>query len=569
MSHDGGTHRTGPFGRFVIWAVTLVCVVVVLRHLTLHFQGGGHGAHGGDSHVEQPVDGTPAEVDSPGIPGGDQHAGSSDDHDGEHAHDETHTADHDADHSADHDADHDADHTADGDAHGGHDGHGPAEAPPGWPVGILPFLVILGSIAALPLIPATEHWWHSNVNRLIVAAGCGLAAIIYYLIVSSFGNVLGVLDHAIALEYVPFIVLLFTLYLISGGINLSGDLPAHPLTNTAFLAIGAAIASFVGTTGASMLLIRPLLQTNRERRNVVHTVVFFIFLVSNIGGCLLPIGDPPLFLGFLNGVPFFWTMGLWKEWAFCCVVLLIIYYVWDTIAYKRESKEDIRSDEAIRQPLRIRGLINIPWLAGIVACAAMIVPNDPFPVLGFTTPPFLREVLMMCFAGLSLWTTPRGVREANHFDYGAILEVAALFVGIFVAMQVPIQVLSAKQEFLQTIIYEPWHYFWATGILSSFLDNAPTYVVYFKLAALSDPGADPVVLAKGAGQIASTLLIGISLGAVFMGSMTYIGNGPNFMVKAIAEQQGVPMPSFFGYMFRYSIPVLVPVFVIVTILFLL
>jgi Na+/H+ antiporter NhaD/arsenite permease-like protein len=393
---------------------------------------------------------------------------------------------------------------------------------------------------------------------------------VYYVFVQGWDAVLPVLNHAVPGEYIPFIVLLFSLYVISGGISLKGDLAAHPMTNTAFLAFGAAIASFVGTTGASMLLIRPLLQTNRERRHVVHTVIFFIFLVSNIGGCLLPIGDPPLFLGYLRGVPFFWTFMLWKQWALCCVILLVIYYIWDTLAYKRESFRDIQRDETEKQPLRLRGVINILWLAGVVFAVAFIVPGKPFPGLGFTVFPFMRELVMLALVGISLLTTPMGVRADNDFNYAAILEVAALFIGIFIAMQVPIEVLRTSGEQLMEYINQPWHFYWATGSLSSFLDNAPTYVVFFELGRVMPTGPEVVPLGTNGelGTISFPLLVAISLGAVFMGSMTYIGNGPNFMVKAIAEQTGIRMPSFFGYMLKYSIPILIPVFVLITVIFL-
>jgi len=448
----------------------------------------------------------------------------------------------------------------------GHAAHGGEHhVPQMWGIGILPFVAILGAIAILPILPATHHWWENNLNRLGVAMVCAAATVVYALAIGGLDKVVLILEHALIAEYIPFIVLLFSLYVISGGINLRGDLAAHPGTNTAFLAIGAAIASFVGTTGASMLLIRPLLQTNRERKHVVHTVVFFIFLVSNIGGCLLPIGDPPLFLGYLKGVPFFWTFNLWAEWLVCCIVLLVIYFIWDTVVYRKESPKDIRRDETQKQPLRLSGSINFLWLAGVVLSVAFIVPDEPFPGFGedgFHSFMFLRELFMLGFVGLSLITTSRRVREANHFNYAAILEVAALIIGIFICMQIPVEVLQIKGGALG--LSEPWHYFWATGSLSSVLDNAPTYVVFFETAKALPP-AEGVAMVAG---LAEPLLIGISLGAVFMGAMTYIGNGPNFMVKAIAEQSGVRMPSFFGYVIKYSIPILVPVFVIITVIFL-
>ncbi|MHC5003936.1 MAG: sodium:proton antiporter [Planctomycetota bacterium] len=448
--------------------------------------------------------------------------------------------------------------------------HEEAHAPHFWGLGILPFGGILGGIAILPLLPATHHWWESNLNRLGLALTCSGLTIVYALTLGGAGldGVITMLEHAIVIDYIPFIVLLFSLYVISGGISLRGDLAAHPGTNTAFLAVGAGIASFIGTTGASMLLIRPLLKTNSERKHVVHTVIFFIFLVSNIGGTLLPIGDPPLFLGYLRGVNFFWTMGLWKEWAFCCTALLLVYLVWDTIAYRQESPKDIARDEREKQPLRLRGGINLLWLLGVVLAVAFVVPGKPLPLIGLTAFPFMRELLMLGLVVASIVTTPTGVRTENQFNYAAILEVAALFIGIFIAMQVPLEVLRAYGPTITETLNQPWHFYWLTGGLSAFLDNAPTYLVFFELGqTMQDGGGAMVALATG-GSIAASLLVAVSLGAVFMGAMTYIGNGPNFMVKAIAEQSGVRMPSFFGYMFKYSIPILVPLFVLVTLIFL-
>jgi Na+/H+ antiporter NhaD/arsenite permease-like protein len=449
-------------------------------------------------------------------------------------------------------------HAAQADEHGAQ-----PEAPPLWGLGVLPFVLLLGCIAVLPLIPATHHWWESNLNRLIVALGCGGLALVYYVFAVGWHVVVPVLNHAVPAEYVPFIVLLFSLYVISGGISLTGDLAAHPLTNTGFLAFGALIASFVGTTGASMLLIRPVLQTNSERKHVVHTVVFFIFLVSNIGGTLLPIGDPPLFLGYLRGVAFFWTFNLWIEWAVCCAILLVVYFLLDSYFYRKEDPSALWLDGTQKEPLRLTGWVNVLWLGGIVACVATISHEREFMGTGWTPFPFLREILMLVLVAVSLKTTPAGAREANDFNYAAILEVAALFIGIFIAMQVPIDVLRIYGPSLG--LAAPWHFFWATGTLSSFLDNAPTYVVFFETASSLPipPGID-----VSSTIIEPSLLVGISLGAVFMGSMTYIGNGPNFMVKAIAEQSGIEMPSFFGYMFKYSIPLLIPIFVIVTLIFL-
>ncbi|MBI4719345.1 MAG: sodium:proton antiporter [Planctomycetes bacterium] len=435
-------------------------------------------------------------------------------------------------------------------------------------ISIAPFAGLLLCIAVLPLLPATAHWWEHNRNRLVVSLSFAAATLTYYALTFNATKVLHVLEHAVVAEYLPFIVLLFSLYVISGGICLRGDLPAHPLTNTAFLAVGSLAASFVGTTGASMLLIRPLLQTNSERRHVVHTVVFFIFLVSNVGGCLLPIGDPPLFLGYLKGVPFLWTLTLWKEWAAMSAVLLVVYYVWDTLAYRHEAPADIVHDEVERAPLSLEGKLNFVWLAGVVLCVGVIKPGEVLPGTTWRAFPFLRELLMLGLTGLSLAFTPGTARAGNRFSYTAILEVAALFIGIFICMQAPIEILRASGAAMAGLLSSPARFFWATGVLSSFLDNAPTYVVFLETAVSMTPqgAAGTLALFDGA-LVTEPELIAISLGAVFMGANTYIGNGPNFMVKTIAEQAGVRMPSFFGYM-AYSGGILLPLFAALTFLFL-
>ena len=444
----------------------------------------------------------------------------------------------------------------------GHDEH--HEPPAMWWLGSLPFVGMLGCIAVLPLVRATHHWWENNLNRLGVAMFFAALTMVYYLSVRGLGSIATVLNHAILAEYIPFIVLLFCLYVISGGISLTGDLAARPATNTAFLAMGALIASFVGTTGASMLLIRPLLQTNSERRHVVHTVVFFIFLVSNVGGCLLPIGDPPLFLGYLLGVNFLWTLNLWMPWAVTCALLLVIYYFWDLRAYRRELPRDIRRDETQVTKLSCTGKLNLVWLAGVVLCVALVKPGEEFLGLGFEAFPFMRELLMLGFVALSLRCTAKSIRTANRFTYHAILEVAALFIGIFICMQPALQILGVMGGSLG--IDTPMKFFWVTGGLSAVLDNAPTYVVFFETAKEVDlPGAEMMPLPNQK-PIPIPFLTAISLGAVFLGAMTYIGNGPNFMVRAIAEKSGVKMPSFFGYMV-YSVLVLGPVFALVSWLF--
>ena len=454
---------------------------------------------------------------------------------------------------------------------GSHDSHGSHEVhmPHFWYIGILPFVGILGAIAVLPLLNKTRHWWESNLNRFFIAMLCSIGTIVYMVVVLGKDSVGPMLDHSIMKDFIPFIILLFSLYVISGGIHLSGDLEASPKVNTIFLGIGALLASFIGTTGASMLLIRPLLKTNSQRKHVVHTVVVFIFLVSNIGGTLLPIGDPPLFLGYLRGVPFMWTLELWPMWATACAILLVVYFVWDSILWRKETFKSHLQDELQHEPLRLRGVTNFIFIGGIVAAAAFIDSNKPLIGTDWYPFPYLRELVMLGFVALSLGSTKKAIRKANNFTYAAILEVAALFSGIFIAMQVPLMVLNASGEAITNAMNKPWQFFWSTGTLSSFLDNAPTYVVFFKLSqSLSQSLPEGELLAVNDGKVSISLLIAISLGSVFMGAMTYIGNGPNFMVKAIAEQEQIEMPSFFGYMFKYSIPILIPIFILITLLFL-
>jgi Na+/H+ antiporter NhaD/arsenite permease-like protein len=438
---------------------------------------------------------------------------------------------------------------------------------------VLPFAGLLLAIAVLPLIRATQHWWHSNTHKFLVALVLSGITLAYYGLVHPGGiadhfshgaasnpgldTVRAVFDNAILAEFIPFIVLLFSLYVISGGINLSGDLPAHTGVNAAFLGLGAILASFIGTTGAAMMLVRPLLATNAERKHRVHTVVFFIFIVCNCGGLLLPIGDPPLFLGYLRGVPFTWTLKLWPYWLAVNGTLLVIYCIWDRIMHRREPVRALISDETQVRPLRVTGLVNIPLILGVVTAVAFLVPGKPFLGTAFIPPVFFREVVMLMLVVLSLHVTRPETRRLNRFDYTAILEVAALFSGIFICMQVPIEILHARGASLG--LDTPFAFFWATGALSSFLDNAPTYVVFFETAATL-PAAGALVQLAGGREILEAFLIAVSLGAVFMGANTYIGNGPNFMVKTIAEQSGIRMPSFFGYM-GYALAVLVPLWI--------
>jgi Na+/H+ antiporter NhaD/arsenite permease-like protein len=445
-------------------------------------------------------------------------------------------------------------------------------APPIWTV--IPFVLLLAAIAVLPLIPATNHWWESNWNRFLVAMVLAAVALVYYAFLHrtvleghwpahhevsptdgavQLDVVRTVLENAILQEFIPFIVLLFSLFTISGGIRITGDLQAHPMMNAMFMAIGAVLASFIGTTGAAMLLIRPLLETNRERKHVAHTVVIFIFIVCNCGGCLLPIGDPPLFLGYLQGVPFLWTWRLWREWLFVNGLLLVIYLLLDGLwYYRREALADVQRDVIEQRRLQIGGWeVNVPLLAGVVLAVALLDPSKPVPGTNWHPWMYLREVVQLVLVAVSLGWGNQQVRTANQFNYSAILEVAALFSGIFITMQPALQILGEKGDELG--LRAPAHFFWATGSLSSVLDNAPTYLVFFQTAKAMPQLSGTTEVAG----VEETILAAISLGAVFMGAMTYIGNGPNFMVRAIAESSGVKMPSFFGYM-AYSCLILLP-----------
>jgi Na+/H+ antiporter NhaD/arsenite permease-like protein len=420
---------------------------------------------------------------------------------------------------------------------------------------VIPFVMILLAIAVLPIL--AEHWWHKNINKFLVSLVLGIPVAVYLILIGRFHD----LEHQILLDYIPFVSLLGALFYISGGIVLRGDIRATPRNNVFFLAIGATLASFIGTTGASMVLIRPLLRSNSERKHVVHTVIFFIFTVSNIGGLLTPLGDPPLFLGYLRGIPFTWTFQLFPEWFFTNAVLLLIYYFWDRRAYAQESIRDIRSDVTHIEPISIKGTINIVWLIGVVLVVAFVNENyEPFRSL-IQKSEFYKLIQVPLLLGLILlskWTTHESYRRANDFNLEPIIEVAVLFIGIFVTMIPALILLRVHGPELG--LDTPVKFFFATGMFSSFLDNAPTYLV-FLTTAQGDMSISQFLSEK------ALFLAAISLGAVFMGANTYIGNAPNFMVKSIAEQSGIKMPTFGGYML-YSFGILMPVFIVVALLFL-
>ncbi|MBM4014248.1 MAG: sodium:proton antiporter [Planctomycetes bacterium] len=429
----------------------------------------------------------------------------------------------------------------------------PDAAPPAWTV--IPFALLLLSIALLPLL--APKWWHHRSSQALVSAGFGVPAIAIVIWLDP-----AALGHA-TLEYLAFVALLGSLFTISGGIRLAGRLAGTPGANTALLAFGAVLANLVGTTGAAMLLIRPFLRANESRRQRTHLVVFFILVVANCGGCLTPLGDPPLFLGFLRGVPFEWTLRLWPQWLTICSGLLVLFRIVDGAIQRREQAADSKDAKVAAgaggtghpvEPLRLEGRGNLVLLAA-VAVVVLLSGAVVNPRFGETAALLSQAFVLLGLAGLSLRLTPAGLRTANGFSWGPLAEVAILFAAIFVAMVPALALLRVKGA--EAGIALPWQLFWGTGALSAFLDNAPTYLA-FVAAAQHLP--DEVV---GTSHAA---LEAIACGAVFFGAMTYIGNGPNFMVKAIAEETGVRMPSFFGYL-GWSVMLLGPLLLLTTFLF--
>ncbi|MFO0585248.1 MAG: sodium:proton antiporter [Anaeromyxobacter sp.] len=422
---------------------------------------------------------------------------------------------------------------------------------PAWAV--LPFVLMLLCIAILPL--AAGHLWEPNRNKALVSALLGLPVLAWIALLQP-----EVVLHT-AEEYAAFILLLGTLYAISGGVVVRGTLAGTPGSNAVFLAIGAVLASVIGTTGASMVLVRPMLRANSIRERKAHVFVFFIFVVSNAGGLLTPLGDPPLFLGFLRGVPFLWTLRLLPAWLMVNAALLVLFYIVDSQIFRQEDLD--RKNEDLDQvavghvlPVHVAGKRNLAYLGAVVVLLLLS------GVYG--APVWAQGLGLLALGGLSLATTPKGLRAENAFTWGPIVEVAVIFAGIFATMIPALEILNARGAALG--VTEPWQFFWASGALSSFLDNAPTYLA-FASAASGLVGTDAAHLGELiATPQGATLLEAVALGSVLMGANSYIGNGPNFMVKAIAEANGVRMPSFFGYM-AWSGAVLVPLLVAVTFVF--
>ena len=429
---------------------------------------------------------------------------------------------------------------------------------------MIPFGLMLLTIAVAPLLAG--HWWESNKHKLTVALFLGVPTAVCLIA----GGMCHDLEHQLFGDYIPFIVLLLALYVVTGGIHLAGDIKAKPWVNTTFLGLGWLLASVMGTTGAAMLLIRPLLATNQQREHKVHTVLFFIALCANCGGLLTPLGDPPLFMLFLRGAEFTWFFSMWAPWLLTGVLLMVIYFALDTDYYNKEHWTAISADHREHTPLKVEGKVNFVYLVGVVLTVAFInagtipemdAPNAPIWLK------YMRELVLISLTLLSLYTTKRKVRfEMNKFSWDPIIEVAVLFLGIFTTMTPALAYLNANAASLG--VSETWQFYYSTGLLSSFLDNTPTAVAFHSVAT----GLSAEQMATFGGNVVAgvpeILLNAICIGSVFFGAMTYIGNGPNFMVKAIAEESGVKMPSFFGYMFRFSLIVLLPVYILVQVIFL-
>lgn len=415
------------------------------------------------------------------------------------------------------------------------------------PLMILPFGVMLLAIAVMPFI--NGHWWEHHYPKVAVALGAITAT--YYIFALHDWHRLLEVGH----EYISFMALIGSLFVVAGGIHITVKGEARPWINALFLFFGAVISNFIGTTGASMLLIRPWIRMNKYRITAFH-VVFFIFIVSNVGGCLTPIGDPPLFLGFLKGVPFFWVVEhCWPAWAIAIGLLIAVFSVFDAINF-RKAPVEVRERETAEETWRFDGLTNVLWLVAILG-GVFLFKYVPFPV---------PELVMIGAAVVSYFTTSKQVHESNHFNFAPIKEVGWLFVGIFATMVPALDYLHNHAGSME--LKGPMQFYWFTGMLSGFLDNAPTYLTFLAAAT----GAEGLSITNPADilkfiEINNHFLVAISLGAVFFGALSYIGNGPNLMVKSIANQMGVRTPSFFGYITFYSAPILLPIFAIIALLF--
>ena len=461
---------------------------------------------------------------------------------------------------------------------------------------VIPFVGILLSIAIFPL--TAEKFWHHHYGK-VSAFWALLFAIPFYLNYHS--EAIHEILHVYFLEFIPFIILLWALFTVAGGILVEGAPVGLPINNLVMLLIGTALASWIGTTGAAMVMIRPYIKMNKYRKSKIHLIVFFIFLIANIGGSLTPLGDPPLFLGFLHGVEFFWTFNIFSEMAMVSGLLLLIFFLFDTYMFRKEGwhkkmhlkdthfgliddgvPDDVELEEVVEVEnlvthkkqiktyrMEVKGLFNVLFLLGIIGgvlfSGKVHLGDVRFLGVDLVWENIVRDVFLICMGLLSLKLTPWEYREGNDFDWFPIIEVAKLFAGIFITIIPAIAMLKAGEhghlKFVIDFVDKPADYFWITGSLSSFLDNAPTYLVFFNTAIGKFGQTVQWLMTDG-----SEYLRAISTGAVFFGAMSYIGNAPNFMVKSIAEQSDIKMPSFFGYM-GYSLLLLVPIFVLVTFVF--
>ncbi len=423
-------------------------------------------------------------------------------------------------------------------------------------VSVVPFIGLVLSLGLFPLF--VPSFWERPRNQLLVSAIWSAPTLFYFGTLSALGQhgtEAIVLLWRAGNDYVSFTALLATLFVIAGGIHIETDLEGRPLTNTVFLGIGAILASIIGTTGASMLLIRPLLRTNRDRNNVRHIPIFFVFLVANIGGLLTPLGDPPLLLGYIRGVPFLWPFEhLWKLWLFLVAVLLALFYAIDVVCYRSEDLRPRDSRERLA-PLTFQGAMNVLLLFGVVMTLVFLPPDPEHPLASAF---HLRELALLSLAALSWIVTPRSIRTDNHFRWAPILEVAAVFLGIFVTMIPAVVLLEARGPLA---IHEPLTLFWVSGIVSSVLDNAPTYLAFTASACgrVAECAATGNLAALASSPEGAPLLVAVSAGSVVMGALTYLGNGPNLLVKSVARDHGYDMPSFFGYV-AWSGVILLPIF---------
>jgi Na+/H+ antiporter NhaD/arsenite permease-like protein len=422
-------------------------------------------------------------------------------------------------------------------------------------ISLVPFILILLAIAILPLY--WNHRWEKNKNKLIIAIILSIPIIVFLIV----GGLWHRLIETIVFDYFPFIVLLGSLFIITGGIHIAGDLEAKPVVNLTFLSIGTVLSSLMGTTGAAMLLIRPIIQTNKERKYKVHTILFFIAIVANCGGLLTPIGDPPLFMLYLRGVPFTWFLSLLPEWLLANGLLLLIYFIVDSYYYKKEKRKNIVLDGLMIRSIKIKGKLNFILLLGVILSIAFL--NEQYLNIIHSNEyyKFIREAVIIIMALLSLKFTSIKLREKNKFSWHPIEEVAYLFFGIFITMIPCLLYLESNAKSFG--INAAYQFYYATGALSGFLDNTPTAITFYSLA--HGLGTQSVEMVAG---IPFDLMKAISLGAVFFGGFTYIGNAPNFMIKSIAEDNKIKMPDFISYIWKFSLTILLPIYILLQLIFL-